>query len=59
MKFYIYFFQKTALYYAIEKENLEVIQLLLEYGKININLKNIFNYNLIHRIQMHFLLIQF
>lgn len=36
------FFNKTPLYMAIEKENLEIVNLLLENKKINVNIINIF-----------------
>lgn len=36
---YIYI---TALYKAVEKQNIEVVKLLLSYKNININVKNIF-----------------
>lgn len=32
----------TALYKAVEKQNIEVVKLLLSYRNININVKNIF-----------------
>ena len=32
---------KTALYYAVEKENIEIIQLLLSNDKIDVNILNI------------------
>ena len=32
---------KTALYHAVEKENIEIIQLLLSNDKINVNILNI------------------
>ena len=35
------YFYKTALYLAIEKENLEIIKLLLMNEKIDINILNI------------------
>ena len=40
MKF-ILLFQKTALYIAVEKENIEIIKLLLSNNRINININNI------------------
>ena len=36
--FYIY---KTALYLAVEKENIEIIKLLLSNDKLDINILNI------------------
>ena len=41
MKFLILFY-KTAFYLAVEKENLEIIKLLLTNDKIDINIINIF-----------------
>ncbi len=41
MKFF-YFFDKTALYLAIEKENIEIVKLLLSNEKLDINIINIF-----------------
>ena len=41
MKFY-YLFDKTALYLAIEKENIEIVKLLLSNEKIDVNIINIF-----------------
>ena len=38
---YIYIFYKTALYCAVEKENIEIIKLLLTYEKLDINILNI------------------
>ena len=32
---------KTALYHAVEKENIEIIQLLLSNDKIDVNILNI------------------
>lgn len=34
-------FYKTALYAAVEKENIDIIELLLTNEKININILNI------------------
>ena len=33
---------KTALYHAVEKENIEIIQLLLSNNKIDVNILNIY-----------------
>ena len=48
MRFYIeifneiiLYFKKTTLYLAIEKENLDIIQLLLSNDKIDVNILNI------------------
>ena len=53
----IILFYKTALYLAVEKENVEIIKLLLTNDKLDINLKhilNIFNYKIQnHIIQLH------
>ena len=38
-------FNKTALYHAIEIENIEIIKLLLMNDNIDINIINIFNTN--------------
>ena len=35
---------KTALYAAIEKENIEIVKLLLTNEKLDINILNIFKY---------------
>lgn len=35
-----FYFQKTALHIAVEKENVEIIQLLLSCGKIDVNIAN-------------------
>lgn len=37
----LYIFYKTALYQAIENENMEIIKLLLSCDKLNINTYNI------------------
>ena len=37
---------KTALYHAVEKENIEIIQLLLSNDKIDVNILNIFIKNI-------------
>ena len=37
----IFWLYKTALFTAIEKENIEIIKLLLNNGKIDVNLINI------------------
>ena len=37
------YFYKTPLYFAIEKENIEIIKLLLTNDKLNINILNILN----------------
>ena len=36
-------FYKTVLYRAVEKENIEIIRLLLSSDKIDVNILNIFN----------------
>ena len=36
-------FYKTALYLAIEKENIEIVKLLLTNNKLDINQRNILN----------------
>ena len=36
-------FYKTALYLAIEKDNIEIVKLLLTNNKLNINQRNILN----------------
>ena len=38
----ISWFNKTVLYNAVEKENIEIIQLLLSNDKIDVNILNIF-----------------
>ena len=43
MKFINSWLNKTALYLAIEKENIEIIKLLLSNGKIDVNAPNIIN----------------
>ena len=47
MKFYYNIIYKTALYLAIEKENIEIIKLLLSKNNLDINHINIFNIFLI------------
>ena len=46
MKFNIIDFNKTALYLAVEKENIEIVKLLLTNDKLDINLGFILNYNI-------------
>lgn len=41
IKFLFVFIHKTALHLAIEKENIEIIQLLLNNDKIDVNSKAI------------------
>lgn len=41
MKFYIWYFNHTALDIAIGKENVEIVKLLLKRKDININIKSI------------------
>lgn len=36
---------ETALHYAIEKQNIEIVKLLLQNHNIDVNIKNIFNIN--------------
>ena len=43
MKFF-HLFDKTALYLAIEKENIEIVKLLLSNEKVDINIINIFKF---------------
>ena len=43
MKFNIIYFNKTALYLAVEKENIEIVKLLLTHNKLDINLGYILN----------------
>ena len=40
MKFWIYF-QKTPLHLAVEKENADIVRLLLSHPKIDVNTKSI------------------
>ena len=37
------YINKTALYLAVEKENIEIINLLLNNDKVDVNILNIFN----------------
>lgn len=46
MKFLFKFFFKTAIHIAVEKENIEMIQLLLDNSKVDVNLKSIFKFNI-------------
>ena len=39
----IKYFYKTALYLAVEKENIEIVKLLLNNNQLDINFLNIFN----------------
>lgn len=41
---------ETALYYAVEKSNIEIIKLLLANNKIDINIQYIFYTNYTHTI---------
>ena len=41
--FYIRWFYKTALFLAVEKENIEIVKLLLTNDKLDINIINILN----------------
>ena len=43
MKFNIMEFSKTALYLAVEKENIEIVNILLSNDKLDINLGYILN----------------
>ena len=43
--FKIIFFYETALYLAVENENIEIVKLLLSNDNINVNVGYIFNYN--------------
>lgn len=38
------FYHKTPLYMAVEKQNIEIITLLLSCDKINVNLGSIFKF---------------
>lgn len=40
MKFFM-FLNKTALCYAVEKENIEIVKLLLKRNDIDVNIRNI------------------
>lgn len=59
MKFYnlkiyeiISYFNETILFIAIEKENTEIIKLLLSNDKIDVNFQGIFNiFNFINKIK--------
>mgnify|MGYP001026861130 CR=1 FL=1 len=42
MPFLFKVFQMTSLHTAVEKENIEIVRLLLSNEKINVNLQNIF-----------------
>lgn len=46
----IVFFQKASLQVAIEKGNLEIIQLLLTCPKLDMNLKIVFMIKVFHKI---------
>lgn len=48
MKFY-FILNKSPLYYAIEKENIEIIKLLVASQNIDINFKNVF-INILNKI---------
>lgn len=37
MIFFIYFFNKTPFFAAVENENSEIVDLLLTYGKVDVN----------------------
>lgn len=52
MKLYILFLNKTTFFIAIEKENLDIIELLLSQHDIDINRKSILN-------QIYFFLYRF
>lgn len=41
--FFFDFFNKTALFMAIELENIEIVKLLLSNSKIDVNASNIIN----------------
>lgn len=41
MKFYIFFLNKSPFYAAVEKENIQIIKLLLTKEKLDINMLNI------------------
>ena len=45
-----YFFYKTALYLAVEKENLEIIKLLLTKDDIDVNINYVL-FNFINFVQ--------
>ena len=51
-------FYKTALFAAIEEENIEIVKLLLANNKLDINIINIFQL-CFHSIQNHIILIAF
>lgn len=42
MKFKENIYEKTILYYAVEKENIDIIKLLISIPELDINAKNIF-----------------
>lgn len=41
MKFLIFFFNRTALHIAVDKENKDIVQILLAYPEIDVNIKTI------------------
>lgn len=41
MIFIVLFFHKTALHIAVENENVEIVKLLLNHPKIDVNIKKI------------------
>lgn len=43
MKLKNYFINKTPLNIAVEKNNVEIVELLLKYRGINVNVPNILN----------------
>lgn len=54
-------FQKTALFIAVENQNLDIIKLLLDHPNIDVNIKSVFNYinNTISNLKLllHFCLV--
>ena len=45
MKFQVFVFQKNPLYIAIEKENTEIVKILLKDPGINVNLRSVSKIN--------------
>lgn len=41
MKFIFFYFYKTALHIAVDKESKDIVQILLTYPEIDVNIKTI------------------
>ena len=56
MKFLYFFINQAPIYVAVQKENIDIVKLLLT-NKLNINIRSIFIFHLLIKFEFFFLII--